>query len=65
VNRVGKDGNGIYHSGFSTVTDPLGETLIQKEAEEADLTIKLNRDKLEEGRASFPFWRDADQFIIL
>ena len=30
VNRVGEDGNGIYHSGDSMVIDPLGEMLYHK-----------------------------------
>src|SRR5438067_754303 len=34
VNRVGKDGNDIYHSGDSMVIDPLGEILYQKAHDE-------------------------------
>ncbi len=64
VNRVGEDGNGIYHSGNSMVIDPLGELLYHKEHEENIFTITLEKDKLTEVRAKFPFWKDADNFLI-
>ena len=64
VNRVGEDGNGIYHSGDSMVVDPLGEMLYHKEHGEEVNTITLDKQKLEEIRSRFPFWRDADHFII-
>lgn len=65
VNRVGNDGNNIYHSGDSMVIDPLGEVLYQKADEEAIFTITLSKEKLEEVRAKFPFWKDGDGFSIL
>jgi omega-amidase len=64
VNRVGKDGNDIYHSGDSMIIDPLGETLYHQQHEESVFTMTLQKDKLEETRAKFPFWKDADPFII-
>lgn len=64
VNRMGNDGNGIYYSGDSMVVDPLGEVLYQKVHEEDIFTITLQKEKLEEVRTKFPFWRDADQFMI-
>ena len=64
VNRVGKDGNGIEHSGDSMVVDPLGKVLYHNEKEEDVFTIELDREYLEEVRAKFPFWRDADRFGI-
>ncbi len=64
VNRVGDDGNGVYHNGCSTVVDPLGEILYQKEDVEDIFTITLNRDLLDHTRQKFPFWKDADRFII-
>lgn len=64
VNRIGNDGNGIYHSGDSMVVDPLGEVLYTK-AHEADIHhIVLEKSKLEEVRSRFPFWKDADEFNI-
>jgi len=64
VNRVGNDGNGIYHAGDSMVIDPLGEILYHKKDEEDVLTIELKRKHLEDIRAKFPFLKDADRFII-
>jgi omega-amidase len=64
VNRLGMDGNGIYHSGDSMVVDPLGEVLYQKMHEEEIFTITLQKEKLEEVRGKFPFWHDADEFMI-
>lgn len=65
VNRVGKDGNDIYHSGNSMVIDPLGEVLYHMADEEDIFTITLQREHLENVRSRFPFWRDEDSFSIL
>jgi omega-amidase len=65
INRVGNDGNNIYHSGDSMVVNPMGEILYQKEHEEDIHTISLERSKLEEVRKNLPFWRDADGFIVI
>jgi predicted amidohydrolase len=64
VNRVGNDGNNVYHSGDSMVIDPLGEVLYQKAHEEDIFTITLQKDKMEETRSRLPFWKDSDRFII-
>lgn len=64
VNRVGNDGNDIYHSGDSMVIGPLGEILFEKVHDECVKTIILNKSKLEEVRNQFPFLRDADNFSI-
>lgn len=65
VNRVGNDGNNIYHSGDSMIIDPLGETLYHKAHEQDVYTHDLPMEKLEEVRHKFPFWRDADEFKIM
>ena len=65
VNRVGNDGNNIYHSGDSMVVDPLGEILYHKQHDEDIFTITLEKEKLEQIRNKFPFWKDADQFRIM
>jgi predicted amidohydrolase len=65
VNRVGDDGNHIYHSGNSMVVDPLGEILHTEENNETVFTVVLQKEKLEEVRNKFPFWKDADAFSIL
>lgn len=64
VNRVGADGNDIYHSGDSMVVDPLGEVLYHKKDEEDLFTITLDKNHLNEVRNRFPFWEDADEFKI-
>jgi omega-amidase len=65
VNRVGNDGNGIYHSGDSMVVNPLGEVLYHKADEEAIYTITLHKEELDGVREKMPFWKDADPFLIL
>lgn len=64
VNRVGTDGNNIYHSGDSMIVDPLGEVLYHAPKEESIFTSTLQREKIEEVRTRFPFWKDADDFKI-
>jgi len=64
VNRVGNDGNNIYHSGDSMIIDPLGEVLYHAPKEESIFTSTLQPEKLEEVRTRFPFWQDADRFTI-
>jgi predicted amidohydrolase len=64
VNRVGYDGNNIYHSGDSMVVDPMGEILYSKAHEEDIFTLTLQKDKLEDVRTRLPFWKDGDNFII-
>jgi predicted amidohydrolase len=62
VNRVGRDGNNINHSGNSLVIDPLGEVLYHMAEEEDIFTITLQREHLQEVRNKFPFWKDGDYF---
>ena len=65
VNRVGNDGNNIYHSGDSMVVDAMGEVLYEKQHEEDAHTITLSKEKLEEIRNKLPFLKDADDFNII
>ncbi|WP_336514758.1 amidohydrolase [Pollutibacter soli] len=65
VNRVGEDGNGIYHSGDSMVIDPLGEILYEKAHAEEIHTIQLDKENLLQARDKFRFWEDADRFVIV
>ncbi len=65
VNRVGNDGNEIYHSGDSMVIDPLGEVLYHQQHDEVVFTITLQKEKITEIRNKFPFWKDADAFRIM
>ena len=64
VNRVGKDGKEIYHSGDSMVVDAMGEVLYTKAHDEDIFTITLQKEKLEEVRNKLPFLKDADDFFI-
>lgn len=64
VNRVGSDGKQIPYSGESTVVGPLGEILYQKADEEDIFTIVLEKERLTQARNEFPFWKDADSFVI-
>ena len=64
VNRVGEDGNNINHSGDSTIIDPLGEILYEKANDEDVFTYTLLKEKIEQVRTKFPFWRDADPFNL-
>lgn len=65
LNRVGNDGNNIYHSGDSSLIDPVGEIIYHKAHDEDVFTYTLSRAHLDELRAKFPFMKDADQFMIL
>lgn len=65
VNRVGNDGNDIYHSGDSMVIDPMGEVLYHKKDEEDIFTITLDKNFLQSVRDKLPFLKDADGFMII
>lgn len=64
VNRVGMDGNNIYHSGDSLIVDPMGEILYTKKDAEDVFTIALDKAVLETVREKLPFLKDADRFQI-
>lgn len=65
VNRIGNDGNNIYHSGDSAAINFKGEIISKtKPHEESVETITLSKTELEEWRKNFPAWMDADQFKV-
>lgn len=64
VNRVGNDGNGLAHSGDSMIIDALGETLYHEKEKEDVFTITLQKENLDTVREKFPFWKDADEYMI-
>ena len=64
VNRVGNDGNNIYHSGNSMVVDPAGAVLYHKADDEDIFTITLEKENLIEIRNKLPFLKDGDNFGI-
>lgn len=65
LNRVGNDGNDIYHSGDSRLIDPLGNIIWQQADDEAVFTYTLQKEDLVAVRNRFPFLDDADPFMIL
>ncbi len=65
VNRVGDDGNNIYHSGDSAVINFKGEIISKTPAHEESIeTISLSKKELDDWRKHFPAWMDADKFKI-
>ncbi len=65
VNRIGNDGNGIHHSGYSAMLDFKGEQLsTTKPDEESVETISLQKEPLLDFRKHFAFADDADEFRI-
>ena len=66
VNRIGNDGNNIYHSGDSAVINFRGEIISKtKPHEESIETILLPKNELGDWRKNFPAWMDADKFKLL
>ncbi|HVS94933.1 MAG TPA: amidohydrolase [Puia sp.] len=64
INRVGNDGNDIYHSGDTMIVDPLGEVLYHAGDREEVFSLTIRKETLNGVRQHFPFWRDADHFSI-
>ncbi|MDB5118461.1 MAG: amidohydrolase [Mucilaginibacter sp.] len=65
VNRVGHDGNEIYHSGDSTCIDPNGNVVYYKRDEEDVYTFTIIADEVAKARRAMPFLKDADDFEIV
>jgi omega-amidase len=64
VNRVGTDGNGIYHSGDSCIINPMGEVMYTKAYDEAIFTYTIALNNIQATRYNLPFLKDADGFAI-
>jgi predicted amidohydrolase len=64
VNRVGKDGHQINHSGDSMIIDPMGQVLYYKSSDEDIVYMELEKEVVVEARERFPFGKDADGFTI-
>lgn len=65
VNRVGHDGNEIYHSGDSMCIDPNGKTVYYKPNDEDLYTFSISKEEVVKARRLFPFLKDADNFKLL
>jgi omega-amidase len=64
VNRIGKDGNDIDHTGDSIAHDFLGEPLAELGGESAVTTVELDGAALRSFRERFPAHLDADGFTL-
>ncbi|MFM2224243.1 MAG: hypothetical protein RJA07_445 [Bacteroidota bacterium] len=64
ANRVGNDGNNIYHCGNSSIISPLGEIIQQVNEDEILIQQNLSLDELIKIRRTYQFWKDADNFEI-
>jgi omega-amidase len=64
LNRVGHDGNEVYHSGDSTCLDPSGNVVYYKRDEEDLYTFSINKSEVEKIRTLMPFLNDADKFSL-
>ncbi|MBN2080191.1 MAG: amidohydrolase [Spirochaetes bacterium] len=64
VNRVGTDGNGVAYRGDSMAVDYEGTILATMGEGEGAMKVVLSKESLEEYRAAFPAWKDADQYIF-
>jgi len=65
LNRVGHDGNEIYHSGDSTCISPNGNVIYYKRDEEDVYTLSIIGDEVEKTRRTLPFLKDEDDFQII
>jgi omega-amidase len=64
VNRIGNDGNGIYHSGDTSFINPLGEILYRKTEDEDIHTHVIEKSIINDYRIAFPVEKDADEFEL-
>lgn len=65
LNRVGKDGNGVTHSGDSAVLNALGEVIASAKPNKTEiLHVVLSADELRQARERFRFLQDRDSFEI-
>ncbi len=65
VNRVGYDGNMVYHSGCSTCVSPDGGVIYYKPEDEDLYTFSLNGEELKKIREKLPFLQDADEIQLI
>ena len=64
LNRVGNDGNNVYHSGDSAVISPLGEVLFEQAHDECTHSFTLDFSAQKTLRKELPFLNDADNFTL-
>ncbi|MEX2597785.1 MAG: amidohydrolase [Salibacteraceae bacterium] len=65
VNRIGKDGNGINHSGNSALFSPKGELLSDfQSGQEQVKTYTLDHEMITTYRGKFTAWKDTDNLSL-
>ncbi len=64
VNRVGNDGENIYHGGHSMIIDAMGEVVYDAGNREEAFTYTLSPEQLNDVRNKLPFLKDADPFMM-
>jgi len=64
LNRVGEDGNGVPHSGDSSVFDFAGTSLLQASSVEGVFTVSLAAEAQQQFRKKLPFLKDQDNFTF-
>ena len=66
VNRIGEDGNGVGHSGGTTVIDYLGSPVVSANDNETSvITTEIDLKPLQQFKEKFPFYLDADSFRLV
>ncbi len=64
VNIVGTDGNQVSYTGGSAVYGPEGSALLEAGGDAGVFSVTLDREALDDHRARFPAWQDADSFEL-
>jgi predicted amidohydrolase len=64
VNRVGYDGNEVYHPGGSMCISPFGDVIYYKPENEDLFTFTIYPNDLTENREKYRFLDDDDKFTI-
>jgi len=65
-NRVGTDGNGVFHNGMSQIINPRGEVTSLAEAEkQCVISSDISIHELADFRNKFNVLRDADEYEII
>jgi predicted amidohydrolase len=64
VNIVGVDGNGVEYAGGTAAYGPDGAGLLESVADPGVYCVTLDGDGLNDFRARFPAWQDADPFTL-
>ena len=65
LNRVGEDGKGVEHSGYSCVVDFMGQPDYLPPNKTNIKSFTLDYNALQEFRINFPAHLDADDFLLM